>query len=173
VISNQGSVDISGIEGDVQWRVNRILDLAATFADNRTKVTASNCYTCFLITGSASINGKRLTGAPEYTVSFAADLHSRLTETYEWFYHADDAYRGNIWIDQVNLLGTGASNRVGMEGGLRSKQLSLSLFIENLTDNRTITGATPGLDFTTFSNYGVRVGLPEPRTYGGRLKYRF
>jgi iron complex outermembrane receptor protein len=175
IISNQGAVDIKGVEGDLDWRASRMLDLSATFAYNGTKITASNCATCAAITGSPNIDGKRLTGAPAVSFSLAGDLTDHLSARYDWFAHADLVYRGNIWIDQVNLLGTGDSTRIGMEAGVRTpdRRLSLSAFVNNLTDNRTVTGGVVGLDFTTFSNYGVRVGLPERRTFGARIKARF
>jgi iron complex outermembrane receptor protein len=175
VISNQGAVDIKGVEGDLEFRASRMLDLSGTFAYNGTKITASNCATCEAITGSSSINGKRLTGAPQFSFSVAADLTDHLTTRYDWFAHADLVYRGNIWLDQVNLLGTGDSTRLNAEIGVRAadRKMSLSGFVDNLTDNKTVTGGLFGLDFTTFSNYGVRVGLPERRTFGARIKYYF
>jgi iron complex outermembrane receptor protein len=173
VVSNQGVVNIDGVEADAEWKVSRILKLSGTVGYNHTDIVESNCYTCFLITGNANINGKALPGAPELSYSFAADATDSLTATLNWFAHADMAYKGNIWIDQPNLVGTGSSIKVNLQAGVENDTYEFGAFVNNLTDDRTILGGTPGTDFTSFSIYGLRTGLPETREYGLRFKYKF
>jgi iron complex outermembrane receptor protein len=173
IVSNLGVVDIDGVEADTEWRVTRILTLSGTVGYNRTDIVESSCYTCFLITGNPSINGKALPGAPEVTYTLAADLTDALTPSLNWFAHADMAHKSNIWIDQPNLVGTGPSTLVNLQVGVENNEYSIGLWVKNLTDDRTITGGTVGTDFTTFSIYGLRVGLPDTRAYGIRAKYKF
>jgi iron complex outermembrane receptor protein len=173
IVSNQGVVDIDGVEADAEWKVLPILTLSATVGYNRTDIVESNCYTCYLITGNANINGKALPGAPEVTYTLAADMTDALTPSLNWFAHVDMAHKSNIWIDQPNLVGTGPSTLVNLQAGVENDTYSIGLWVKNATDDRTITGGTVGTDFTTFSIYGLRVGLPDTRAYGIRAKYKF
>ena len=173
--TSNGSVGLYGIEGDARWKMSRIFTASTTFAFNHTAEHTSGCYSCAQITGSSSLDGQRLQDAPEYTASLALDAADNLTADAAWFAHVDYAYRGSIFIEEngVNLAQTGASNKVNSQIGIQNGSYTYSLWVTNLTDDKTYTGGELSADFLSGSAYGIRAGLPDRRAYGVRLKYKF
>ncbi len=173
--TSNGSVDLYGLEGDARWKLSRVFTASATFAWNHTAEHNPDCFSCAQITGNAVLDGQRLQDAPEYSASLALDAADTLTANASWFAHLDYAYKGSIFIEEngVNLAQTGASNKVNGQLGVQDGNYSFSLWVTNLTDDKTYTGGQLSADFLTGSPYGVRVGLPDLRAFGLRVKYKF
>jgi iron complex outermembrane receptor protein len=174
IISNQGEVNIWGIEGDAHWKALPILDLSATAGWNHTQVVGSTCYACYLVTGNYHADdGKAMPGAPQYTFSVAADFRDHLLGTWDWFAHGDLAYKGKQFIDQENLSWIPAFIDVDFQAGVENESWSVGAFVKNATDYKGLIGAQISSDENSGSNNAIRGGLSDPREYGLRAKYKF
>jgi iron complex outermembrane receptor protein len=175
IYTNTGSVNLHGVEGDWRWKVSRMLTLSGSFAWNYTGEHETGCYACYLVTGSYNLDGTRLADSPEYTATLGADLTDHLTADLEWFGHLDYFYKGSIFIEQngLNLLQTGAANKVNAQLGIQKRSYTLSAWVTNLFNNETYTGGELTTDFLTGSPYGVRAGLADKRAFGLRLRFNF
>jgi iron complex outermembrane receptor protein len=175
LVTNNGNVDLSGIEADARWKLSRVVTLTGTFGYNKTKEHIANCFSCKLITGSAVLDGQRLNDSPETTATLSLDATDALTASADWFLHLDYVYKGSVYAQQngLNLVETGAANLVNAQIGINSNGYAFALWATNLTDDKTYTGAQLSADFLTGSPYSLRVGLPDRRAFGLRVKYEF
>jgi iron complex outermembrane receptor protein len=174
IITNNGVVNVWGVEADADWKVAPILDLSGTFGWNHTQVEGTNSYVTYLVTGNYHVDdGKQMPGSPEYTFTLGADLHDHLWESWDWYGHADVSYKGKQFIDQENLAWIPSVYIVGAQAGIKNDNYSIGLWVSNLTDNKTIIGAQISSDENSGSGNSLRVGLRDPRTFGGRIKYSF
>jgi iron complex outermembrane receptor protein len=172
--SNQGNVNIEGVEADSQWKVNRILELSGTFAWNHTEVLGTSCHVCYLVTGNLGAdNGKSMTLSPQYSASLAADLRDSLTANLDWFAHADMSWKGKQWIDQENLSYIPANALFNMQAGVENETFSFGAWVTNLTNNKTILAGQIGTDDVSGSNNNIYAALANLRSYGLRFKYKF
>ena len=56
---------------------------------------------------------------------------------------------------------------------LRTGNLRLEAYVENLTEDETFTNYQVLLDFSNFANRVITAGLPDKRTWGLRASYTF
>ncbi len=124
------------------------------------------------------LTGKPLDNAPEWTVSFFAQINAPVGEMpwLEWpllgFLRAEYSYRDQMYLGQdldENLL-QAPVNLVNLRGGLRTEddRWELTLWAMNLfNEGYNIVG----IDVPIISGYA---GINEPpRTYGATLRYRW
>jgi len=180
VTNNIGKTRVYGLEFDGSFKLSRIISLGMTAAYNETKIKDYSCVACVVFTGSKDVTGNHLPNAPRYTASFTFDARDALGSTgWDWFYHTDYAYRGKIFVNEINKMWIGDRHLVNLRFGVEKKGLALEAFVSNLLQDKTVTSAYQSLDgrYGLMANYTSAavesVGLPEPRIFGGRVRYNY
>jgi iron complex outermembrane recepter protein len=114
-----------------------------------------------------AFEGDRLPGAPRVNANFAAQYDFNVAG-HRAFVRADSFYTGEFYGDllQTPALSAGEYVKVDARAGVAMKNLSLELFVRNLTNEDAFTWR--GLATTPAIAYRLR-----PRTVGVQLGYSF
>ena len=202
-IVNAGSVKIYGFEGDIEWRVNDNIRLDVTYAYTHAEFdsyiqgppTGSNatasaaCGTPVGQTSSdqnraeagnicADFSGNTVGRSPKHAVNLAAEYRLPFGGGRDnGFVQANALYRSKRFTDESNLAVLPSYWRVGLRAGVEWNGLSVTAYVDNLFDNRTIESAQRNIDFGRPEGFApgrsILAYLPNPRTFGVRAGYRF
>ena len=145
----------------------------------------------------ASRTGNKLEDTPELAAAFNASYRRPLGGSgLSWFADLDTTYTGKRYEGDDNALWVEANFLTNLRLGVESSRWSALVYVDNVADDRTIrsAGTGPGTVVGYFrvgqviaANTGfaarqvfapqfptpVFVDLPNPRTYGLRVNYRF
>lgn len=119
-----------------------------------------------------SIDGNRLSRAPEWQIYLAANYEFEVGDLGYLALRADWKYQTEVFFLEVNqgdnTFREGPSNELGLRATLTTldDQLDISVFGQNVTDNRYVTQVT---QLGSFPNGA----LNEPRKWGVQAKLRF
>ena len=201
-IVNAGSVKIYGFEGDIDWRINNNIRLDVTYAFTQAEFASfiqgpppgaagagTSCGTPQGQTSSdqnraeagnicADFSGNQVGRSPRHALNMAAEYRQPFGSGRDnWFLVANALYRSDRFTDESNLSILPSYWRVGLRAGLELGGLSVTAFVDNLFDNRTIESAQRNIDFGRPEGFApgrsIIAYLPNPRTFGLRAGYRF
>ncbi len=177
---NNGRVKVTGLEGKLNWEPIPRLDFDLSGAINDTNIEAGPCVTCSLITGTANVNGHQLPNVSKYQAAAGVQYGDSLAALadWSWFARLDDNYKSSNYASADNLVKTPNLNFVNVRAGLTRGTLRIEAFVDNLTNEGGATNLSlfynVGNPFETFAKPDALVaGIPELRTYGIRMKYKF
>jgi iron complex outermembrane receptor protein len=180
ITNNIGRTRVYGLEFDGSFRVNRMISIGMTGAYNETKIKDYSCVACAVFTGSKNVTGNHLPNAPRFTGSLTFDAKDSIGgSSWDWTFHTDYAYRGKIFVNEINKMWLGDRHLVNLRVGVERQGIAVEAFVSNLLQDKTATSAYQSLDgrYGLMANYtSVAVeslGLPEPRIFGGRVRYNF
>jgi iron complex outermembrane receptor protein len=98
----------------------------------------------------------------------------------EGFVRADYTYRSTQYAETSNLAGTGNQNKVNLRLGVETSRYSVSLWVDNLLDDRTSPVIIRFSDFGSFFappvgvlNRAFQVTPADGRTFGVTLRVKF
>ncbi|HWU01733.1 MAG TPA: TonB-dependent receptor [Novosphingobium sp.] len=177
--ANTGAVDLWGLEGDVSWKVNRLITIDAAAAYNASRIIryVNNQYTTLY--GISSFYGKEMPNMSKYSanvgVTFGGDVRG-MTDA-KWFLRGDWNFKSGMWVDQANITRTPDLHLFNARLGMSKGKISGSLFMNNIFNNHTYVSAADNWTIEpTYSHFGsysaVQVGLPDLRTFGVQLKVK-
>ncbi len=185
--SNNGETQIQGVEFNVEWAP--IPDLLLSFAGavNDSEIQSGtygragqircNCSTPTV--AQQTFNGNQLPNTARVQLSAAIQYGGTLGAwpDWKWFARLDDSYKSKQFESQDNLASTGSLNFVNLRAGATSGNWRLEAFVENLGNEDGVvnlasvtslaTPVAPALPDALFA------GLPQLRTYGVRVGYKF
>lgn len=174
VTNNIGKTQIYGIEFDGSYRATDIVTFTGSFSWNKTKIKKYLCTACTIYTGSSSVTGNGLGGAPEYSGSLAVDARDALASTgWDWFGHADYVYRGSMNIDIFSDQKVRSRQLVNLRAGVIKDGITLEGFVTNLFNNKRYESYTVGNDYAAGRFTAFSFNVPTPRVFGGRVSYKF
>ena len=201
-IVNAGSVEIYGFEADLDWRVNSNIRLDLTYAYTHAQFKSyvqgpppgaagagANCGTPAGQTSSdqnraeagnicADFSGQAVGRSPKHALNVAAEYRQPFGSARDsWFVTANAMYRSDRFTDESNLAIIPHYWRVGLRAGIDLGGLSVTAYVDNLFDNRTIESAQRNINFGLPEGFApgrsILAYLPNPRTFGLRAGYRF
>ncbi|WP_447763631.1 TonB-dependent receptor domain-containing protein [Sphingopyxis panaciterrae] len=154
VQSNAGTARSRGIEAEIQAKPFNALSLSASFGYIDAVFTQGN--------DGLGINpGDPLSGVSRYMGSVRGEYRTPIGGEWEGFLGADARYRSS----QIDAAGLRLPDYtlVGLRIGAETPDVRLSLFVQNLTDERALLGNTIGLP-----RPGVpySIAVAQPRTFG-------
>ncbi|MBV6424061.1 MAG: Vitamin B12 transporter BtuB [Steroidobacteraceae bacterium] len=206
--SNLGKSEIRGLEIEMLAALNRNWDLRMTYAlqDAEIKeylssdqsdlvfagpytgcIAGSQCYADYLAAGD--LRGNKLPRVPKHLASASLAAHYPIGNwgTFNW--RADYSYEASRYAQVHNLAETGDSNVVNMRVGIERDAWTATLWVNNLTDDKTAIDIMRTVDPALFIIVPVQpplpgtvsatnardfaVTLPDRRMYGLTLTYRF
>ena len=177
---NNGRVNLNGLETKVLWRPLEHLQVDASGAINSTDIKQGPCVTCGLITGSTNVNGNELPNVSKYQAAVGVQYGGGITfvPNWDWFSRIDDRYKSGSYASADNLVRSPNLNFVNLRAGVTHEKLRLEAFVENLTNEGGATNLALFYNVANpFEGYAkpdaLVAGLPELRTFGLRLNYKF
>jgi iron complex outermembrane receptor protein len=181
---NNGKTHLKGVEADATWHPIAHLDLNAAGAINDTKIVAGGCFTCLERIGTQDVNGNQLPDVSKYQATLGAEYGGSLTAirgmaTWDWFVRVDYVYKSGNYEDRDNLVKTPDENLINLRAGVTHGPLRVEAFVDNLTNWGGPTNLAAIVDLgnpaETYAHTSdaLVAGLPQLRTFGIRLKYRF
>ena len=166
---NAGETEVIGLDLSMvailseQWTAS----LAYSWINTEFQVFESN--NALTVLGDADVSGNETPRTANNSLFASLQYRSPLnafgTES-EWFAGADVSYRGEMYIDELNLESIEARTLVNVRGGIDTGAIRLTAFVDNLTDNDSIT---TGFRFGAVA----LVGLPMPRQAGISISLDF
>ena len=181
-LSNDGKTAIRGVELEGQVKATQHLRFDGSFAWNSIIITTDRCAFCNTYAGNPRADiGKRLPNVPQFTGSLNTRYTDHFSGQFDWYASGLYTYRGNIFAEQLNIIRSGAANRLDLKLGLQSRRMGLELFIDNVNDDRTI----PSFGLTThyvlppvgqaasIFTQAVAIGFPDKRVFGIRANFSF
>ncbi len=187
ITTNQGLVDLDGVEFEGKFKVTREFSVGATYALNKSKIKsygtspgaiAGACADCNNIYGSfAGVIGRPLPVVPKTTWTVNGEFDHPVNDNLTWFARADYMYQGSKFTDFSEVAQVGSRVNLNARIGLRTEKWTLEAFGTNLTDDKTMVSALGGIDVFTFlvppTKNAIRISPPIPLSYGLRASFEF
>jgi iron complex outermembrane recepter protein len=174
VNANVGKTQISGVELEAGYKPNANWDFRATLAAVDAEYKDFNSDVCFNVTGVRNCAGQKLQNTPRRTASLLIGYDATLMAKWNWFARGDLAYRSDMPMSEVNTARNPAFNILNLRAGVRTSGITITAFVNNVTNENTPSFATRFLDLNTTPNqYGYQVALRRAREAGIRLRYDF
>lgn len=168
--ANAGDARSYGAEMEVASQLTTKLTLSVNGAYTKAELTSVNA--AIAAADSALVKGSPILNIPKYTESTALTYRTALTGNYDFSARLSNSYVGSQTDTSYAYQILPAYDLINLRLGVMSKELSVYLFANNLTDKR----AALGINTTAFSYLVpslVRVATNQPRTFGVTLNYRF
>ena len=177
-----GETLLYGVELEGEFQATRELLFEGTFDYAGTNIRKDYCGDCLLITGNAFPKGTRMPGYPAFTGSLAGTYTRHAFADYDGFLRLEYVYTGNIYIDDANVAGTGAANKINLHVGVNNGRYRLEVFGTNLTNDKHYIFGQRYSDALPAAGSGIAarppvneisVSAPDKPMYGVRLTASF
>jgi iron complex outermembrane receptor protein len=178
--TNLGKSTLKGIEieGTIAPVDHLVID--GSGAINDTRIDQYQCALCAATTGSSYVGGKQLPNVSKYSAHVGlqySDIFPYINDA-SWYARLDYTFKSGVYDTAANLAQTPDQNVVNLKAGLIYGPFQFEAFIDNVNNDTAFTSIQPNYDEAslgeTFARYdAIIVGLPNLRTFGGRVKYRF
>lgn len=193
-ITNAGKTRVQGMEVELSALVTSDLTLGLNYAFTDTEFRELNDIEAQQLFGDPSLRGFELPGVPKHQGNLFARLAFRPAANVDAFVRADLSYTSKKYDQVFNLAHTGDATVLNLTAGFSLERWDFSMFVRNLTDDRTPSSVTryvdqlnlnvpqivgnqpPELDNvpgTTTLERAFFYPLPAKRQFGMNLAYRF
>lgn len=178
VTVNGSDVKAYGIELQSSVQVTPEWTAGVNFAWNKTELSGDGSdaiISRFFLDNT--VNGQRLPQTPEFSGTFITEYRNQFGNSdVEYFLRGEAIYVGSRFASTLNLTETGDSIDVNLRAGIETDHFGISLFVENLFQDRTFESLRSNADCATTSACSLRayeVVLPRKRQFGVTLKGKF
>ena len=197
-VTNASEAEVFGLELEIGWNATDNLFLSAGYTYLDTEFTdfallttspseiayGGNC-TLFTDAGGTTVcsvdyTGKQLQFAPENAFTSLVRYRRALNQNYDWYVEGDASYLDERFADFRNLLTLDDYWIANFRAGVASNNWEFMAYIDNAFDDTTVQTGFDHIDlrYTAFGGAvlvpnGGRYLLPDPRTYGVRVSYKY
>ena len=133
--------------------------------------TAQNANPQFF--NAANLGGNQTPGTSKWQLSTGVDFSGAFSTDLNWFARAEYRYEARQFLEVENYAWLPERHLVNLRAGLKTKQFSLTGFVENLTDNRTAEAGSYQLNLSDFSATNLTSFLPTGRLIGVTLGFDY
>lgn len=177
---NIGRSEATGIEVEGEWRLtdNLLVTGGLSVIDSEFKEFAS--ANVLRARGNADASGFTNERFPDFQGNFSWQYDGRVNSNWSWYFRNDNSLMGERFASEVNLATADEAFVSNARLGFRSDNLSLELFVTNLTDEDSPVAAVRSTDLGSVvtRTAGARpfdflIGLRDRRQYGIRLSYTY
>jgi iron complex outermembrane recepter protein len=178
---NTGDVELMGLEVELTAKPTERLDLnlAASLNDSRINDFRNNQTSQITGVIGAGFKGNQLPSSSKLSVNAGAQYTAPIAalEDGQWFARADLSWKDKIYLDASNTLWLKSRSVVNLRAGVSRGDLGFEVYVLNALNNKKpVSIASGGFILPSFAlsaPSGLLLGLPELRTLGGKLSYRF
>ena len=175
--NSNGSTDIWGFELSGSWAFNENWAGTASYNYNKSDIKVYLDGISTRVYGSADASGREVARSPDHAATLAIDFNMPAGNIWggdgEWFARWDAWYQSSTWNWVVNLAKTEEAVLQNIRGGWRNERYSVTLWVENLTDDDSVLASARTTGSFLTGTLGYQLTLPEPRTYGLTLAASF
>ena len=118
------------------------------------------------------LDGLKVPRVSPWDVTAGVNLNGSFDPTFTWFAHGDFRYEGRQFSTPNNYNYWGARKLLNLRAGVEYQKISITGFVDNVTDNRTVESSSANTRLNDFVANPVAF-LPTPRRYGATLGYSF
>jgi outer membrane receptor protein involved in Fe transport len=185
VTDNIGKTEVYGLEFEASAQILEPWSVRATYAYTHAEIKDFvDIDSAQLFGTNGQVAGNRTPRAPRHTASFSSTWEQPLgAGDFNWFVRGDLVYTGYEYTQVHNLIKTGDAVRVNARLGLRSDVWEITLWVDNLFNDDTVTSILRYVDpqlrvRTQLSPAGTTArafvnSLPEKRQFGLTASYKF
>lgn len=167
VAANSGSSRIRGLELEAGFAATSRLQLEGSLAITDAKYTEFNSVYIEQVTGNPDAAGNRAPRFPKYQASFAATHTTPVGDDWNIVARADVSYMGKRYTDESNLAWMGDYAQANVRLSAESERLKVSLFVDNLFDQKGFSSGQRYRDLTVGGNpFSFVYTLLTPRRVG-------
>lgn len=145
-ILNAGQTEVKGAEFELRAVITDALTAGFTYAYTKAEFVVLNDAEAGQLFGNTSLKGKSPAGVPENQASIFGRLAFPVGSNLQGYVRADASYTDKKYDQVFNLAHTGSQTLVNLTLGVDSERWSGSLFVKNLTDDRTPSSVTRYVD---------------------------
>lgn len=175
--NSNGSTDIWGFELMGSWAFNENWAGTASYNYNKSDIKVYLDGISTRVYGSADASGREVARSPDHAATLAVDFNMPAGNIWggdgEWFARWDAWYQSSTWNWVVNLAKTEEAVLQNIRGGWRNERYSVTLWVENLTDDDSVLASARTTGSFLTGTLGYQLTLPEPRTFGLTLAASF
>ena len=175
--NSNGSTDIWGFELTGSWAFNDNWRGTASYNFNSSDIKVYQDAVNRRVYGSGDASGFEVARSPDHAATFALDFNMPAGNFWrgdgEWFARWDAWYQSETWTWVVNLAQTDSAVLQNLRGGWRNDSYSVTLWVENLTDDDSVLSSQRTTGSFLTRTLGYQLTLPEPRTFGVTLAASF
>jgi len=175
--NSNGSTDIWGFELMGSWAFNENWIGTASYNYNKSEIKVYQDNVSRRVYGSADASGFEVARSPDHAATLALDFNMPAGNIWggdgEWFARWDAWYQSSTWNWVINLAKTEEAVLQNLRGGWRNDRYSVTLWVENLTDDDSVLASARTTGSFLTGTLGYQLTLPEPRTFGLTLAASF
>lgn len=181
--ANTGETKLRGIEFEISARPTEHLELGIAGAMNESKIQSFSNPLISQLSGviGDGFKGKQLPLASKYSANLSAQYGTPISAWNDasWFARGDLSWKDKQFLNPANITWIKARTVVNLRAGITRGPLTVDAFVLNaFDDDNYVAGFQGGIIAPAVTPSGaaesyVIVGLPELRTYGARLAYKF
>ncbi len=180
--ANTGETKLQGLELEATARLIDHLELNFSAAMNQSKIQSFTNPLVSQLSGviGNGFRGNQLPLSSKYSANLGAQYGTTISawEDASWFARADFSWKDKQYLNAANLTWIKARTVVNFRAGVTRGALSVDAFVNNAFDDDNYVAGfqgsvlTPSFSLTGAESYAI-LGLPELRTYGARVTYKF
>ena len=175
--NSNGSTDIWGFELMGSWAFNENWIGSASYNYNSSEIKVYQDAVNRRVYGSSDASGFEVARSPDHAATLAIDFNMPAENIWggdgEWFARWDAWYQSSTWTWVINLAKTDEAVLQNLRGGWRNDRYSVTVWIENLTDDDSVLSSSRTTGSFLTRTLGYQLTLPEPRTFGLTLAASF
>jgi outer membrane receptor protein involved in Fe transport len=145
-ILNAGETEVKGAELEIQAMLTDALTVGLTYAHTDAEFVVLNDPEALQLFGDPSLKGKSPPGVPKDQASVFGRVAFNVGSNLRGYVRADASYTSKKYDQVFNLAHTGAQELVNLTVGVEGERWSGSLWVKNLTDDRTTSSVTRYVD---------------------------
>jgi iron complex outermembrane receptor protein len=184
-LANTGESALNGVEVEVTARPSSHVDLnfAAALTDSSIRSYSTPSLSQFSGVIGAGFKGKQLPLSSKLSMNLGAQYSADVSawEDGSWFVRADMSWKDKMFLDASNVNWIKARTVVNLRAGIKKGPLGVDVFVNNAFDDKNYVSAFTGTvllpNFAPVAANGAQsyaiTGMPELRTYGARVTYKF
>ncbi|MBT0671648.1 TonB-dependent receptor [Novosphingobium profundi] len=178
--ANSGSVDLYGIEGELNWYATDFLTINAAGAINETDIQSFTSTTVSQLTGVFDFSGNEMKNTSKYSanvgIQFGTDIKG--WDEGSWFVRGDWNFKSGMWSNEANIAKSPDMHFFNARAGISHGNISLEAFVTNIFNNKTPISISDNYTLTPTFAYAaaysaLNLGLPDLRTAGLQAKIKF
>ncbi len=184
-LANTGESTLNGVEVELLARPTPHVDVnfAAALTDSSIRSYSTPSLSQFSGVIGAGFKGKQLPLSSKLSMNLGAQYNRDVNawEDGSWFVRADMSWKDKMFLDASNLTWIKARSVVNLRAGIKRGPLGVDVFVNNAFDDKNFVSAFTGTvllpNFAPVAANGAQsyaiTGMPELRTYGARVTYKF